>query len=289
MMQKSVKPNVRRHVKTGFTLIELLVVIAIIAILAAMLLPALSRAKLKAQAVQCMNNGRQLMLAWRQYVEDNSDGVPSAYGNPSVWIPDGTMSWTGNSQRDGVNQVNWDPTITIQKSLLWQYCGNNPGIWRCPGDSIYSCLVAFGPLKGQTMPRVRSMSMLSWFNGNDADIVGSNGQGFTIYKKMAGVVNPGPSMTILFVDERADSINDGEWCTSMNGWPDKPTSWIMIDFPASYHGGSGGVSFADGHSEIHPWKDPRTTPPVGRLAGLNVPSANNMDVYWMMERSTRKP
>ncbi len=75
----------------------------------------------------------------------------------------------------------------------------------------------------------------------------------------------------------------------MNGWPDQPNSWIMIDFPASYHNGSGGLSFADGHSEIHKWRDPRTIPPIGKLRGLNVPSPNNQDVYWMMERSTRKP
>ena len=90
--------------RRGFTLIELLVVIAIIAILAALLLPALGRAKLKAQSVQCMNNGRQMMLAWRLYVDDNSDYVPSAYGNPNDWIPRGDMSWTGNAIADGANR-----------------------------------------------------------------------------------------------------------------------------------------------------------------------------------------
>jgi prepilin-type processing-associated H-X9-DG protein len=145
------------------------------------------------------------------------------------------------------------------------------------------------PYKGQAVPRVRSVSMLSWLNGRDADDPGLGGAGWTKYKKMNEILRPGAAMTIVFLDERCDSINDGEWCTSMYGWPDQPNLWKMIDFPGSYHGGAGGLSFVDGHSEIHKWRDPRTTPPIGRLQGLNVPSQNNQDVYWLMEHSTRKP
>src|SRR5436853_3738407 len=111
-------PGLRKRGR-AFTLIELLVVIAIIAILASMLLPALGRAKLKAQAVQCMNNGKQMMLAWRYYNEDNSDKVPSAYGYPDVWIPSGDMSWSGNPRADGGNPFNWNIDVMIRKSPLW--------------------------------------------------------------------------------------------------------------------------------------------------------------------------
>ena len=280
--------NARRgestRVEPGFTLIELLVVIAIIAILAAMLLPALSRAKLKAQAVQCMNNGKQMMLGWRYFVDDNSDKVPSAWVNQDDWNPVGEMTFSGRPSTDGANPHNWDVN-DLKKSPLWPYCGKNPGIWRCPGDAPYTCIPSSAEYKGQSLPRVRSMSMLSWFNGADAQ---NFGPGFTVYKKIDQVLKPGPSKTIVFVDERCDSINDGEWCSGMSGWPDKPSQWNIVDVPGSYHGGSCGFAFCDGHSEIHKWKDPKTTPPIGK-GNPNIPEANSPDAYWIMDHSTRNP
>ena len=264
-----------------------MVVIAIIGILAALLLPALGRAKLKAQAVQCMNNGRQMMLSWRMYAEDNGEKVPSAWGNADAWLGDHSMSWTGDPVADGGNPSNWDINYDIAKSCLWPYCSKSPGIWKCPADTSVA-RATYGPFSGRTIARVRSGSMLSWFNGSDADHF-PGCSGYAKYGKLSEVNKPGPAMTFVFLDERFDSINDGEFCTSMSGYPDQPAQFYLIDFPASYHGGSGGFSFADGHSEIHKWKDSRTLPPLGSITKLKVPSPNSPDSYWLADHSTRLP
>ena len=109
-----------------------------------------------------------------------------------------------------------------------------------------------------------------------------------MYLKTSDFVDPGPSSTWVFIDEREDSINDGFWVTSMPGYPDAATTRI-IDYPASYHNGAGGISFADGHAEIKKWIDPRTVPALERngTIPLNVPSPNNKDVLWMQDRTTR--
>jgi prepilin-type N-terminal cleavage/methylation domain-containing protein len=272
--------------RSGFTLIELLVVIAIIAILAALLLPALGRAKAKAQGVQCMNNSRQMMLAWRFYSDDNADRVITAYGYTNSFWPVGDMSWTGNPTTDGQNPNNWNPDLTVKLSPLWQYCGNNAGIWRCPADSKYSCTAPSGnPYAGQSFPRVRSMSILSWFGGSDATGVG---QGFVVYNKTTDIIKPGPSMTFVLVDERADSINDGELYTNMQGYdPYQPSSWVIQDVPSNYHGGACGVAFADNHSEIHKWKDAVLN--AKWPFGYRTAAPNSQDAYWIMDHATRRP
>jgi type II secretory pathway pseudopilin PulG len=272
-------------------LIELLVVIAIIAILAALLLPALGNAKLKAQGIQCMNHHRQLALAWRMYTEDNNDRLLLA----SEGVREGRLIIGGERLPDPVwvmglmdfnpnNRANWDPTVNIMTSPLWPYCGKNLNIWKCPGDR------SFVTVAGEQKPRVRSMSMNFWFGGFGGSDGRLSGGGWRIYRKMGDLTDPGPSRTWLFLDMREDSIDIGNFATDMTGWSDQPASVGFYDLPGMYHHHACGFSFADGHSEIKRWRDSRTTPPLvrGGLIADGYKSPRNRDIIWLQERTTRK-
>ena len=269
----------------GFTLIELLVVIAIIAILAALLLPSLSRAKQKRQGVYCMNNHRQLCLAWRMYSDDNRDQLLFASENPGDPQTYG-MSWiTGTLDNNSANRSNWDPTQDITKSPMWKYCGNNLAIWKCPADFSYVVV------NGEQKPRVRSMSMNFYFGawgGTDMGMTPS----CILYRKTSELVRPGYSKVWVFLDMREDSIDMGNFATDMHGFSETSPAAIsygFYDLPGFYHAGSCGFSFADGHAEIHKWRDPRTTPPLKHNGQVNDGFASpfNQDVAWLQDHSTR--
>src|SRR5436309_14650003 len=148
----------------AFTLVELLVVIAIISILAGLLLPGLAKAKTKGQGIQCLNNHRQLMLAWRMYNEDNTDKLLYASYDPSDPKKDPYVWVLGLIDFDPANSSNWDVDRDIIKSPLWSYCGKSTGIWKCPADRS-TITPVFGAFKGRNVPRVRSMSMNLWVGG----------------------------------------------------------------------------------------------------------------------------
>ncbi len=275
----------RRKGIHGFTLVELLVVVAIIAILAAMLLPTLSKAKFKAQGVQCMSNHRQLCLAWRMYSDDNNERLLYASENPYD-PPTSAAAWvTGTMNFDPGNPVNWDPTLTIEKSPMWPYCGNSLTIWKCPSDHSYVVV------NGDSKPRVRSMSMnvfLGGWGGTDG-YWGPPFSDYHIYMKQSELFVPGPTKVFVFLDMREDSIDMGNFGTRMAGWPDQPDEYGFYDLPGFYHHFACGFSFADGHSEMKRWQDGRTTPPlvIGGLADDWFDSPGNPDVAWLQDKATR--
>src|SRR6266699_582330 len=278
-----------QRAERGFTLIELLVVIAIIAVLAPMLLPVLSKAKLKTQGIQCMNNHRQLCLAWRLYADDNRDALVYASDDGTA-NPLNQYAWNlSHMDFNPNNRANWDLTVDLMKRPLWPYSGKSAGIYRCPADH------SFVTVNGIQRPRVRTMSMNLYVGGFD----GTDGNwpfadAYCIYTKLnqisGGLPSPGAAKTWIFLDMREDRVNWGNFMVDMTGYPDQPSQYnFTTDLPGYYHHFACGFSFADGHSEIHRWRDPRTTPPLGSLSqsGNIISSPRNLDVAWLQDHSTR--
>ncbi len=261
---------------TGFTVMELLV--GVIGVVMALLLPAVARSKNRAQALYCLNNLRQIQTAWLFYTDDHQGWLPGVIGGSypggGRWVS-GWMDFSNSPDNTNILHL-----VHPDYSQLAPYLAS-AAAYHCPSDRSTVLLA------GRVHPRVRSVSMNCWMNYVGTESFGQDQ--FRVFRKLDDIQEPPPAKAWVVMDEREDSINDPLFRTNLK---DRGVLARIVDFPASYHGRSAGIAFADGHAEIKRWVDQRTTPPLRarQLLQLDVPSPDNVDVAWLQARSSsRRP
>jgi len=251
----------------AFTLIELLVVIAIIAILAALLLPALTKPKGKALSLTCANNLKQLSLAWTLYADDNADLLVNNHGVPETLAR--RQTWANNVQDWMASDDNTN-LVYLTEGKLGPFANRSTRIFKCPSDRE----------PAPNGPHIRSMSMNAMV-GNPGELTNRFNPLYTQFFRKAEV--PKPSGIFVFLDEHADTLNDGFFVNRLDDY-----EWGNL--PGSYHNGGGNFSFVDGHVESHHWQVPGTVRPVLRTRISLFPASPPDDFEWLkMRTSVKKP
>ncbi len=269
----------------GFTLIELLVVIALIAILAALLLPALNRARARAQGFQSVNNTRQLALAWMLYSDDHAGRLAYNLGGPAggkAAAPKTKLNWVNNNLDWEANNSDNTNTASLTEAALGPYASRVTSIYRCPADRVLSQVQQ----QAGWTARVRSYSMNAMI-GDAGELTeygfNQNNPNYVQFFRITDI--PLPSEIFVFVEEHPDSINDGYFINQfyVHHW---------IDLPASDHNGAAPFAFADGHAQLRRWVDASTKQPP-RPGAVEFPLAvgpqETTDLNWVMQRTSVKP
>jgi prepilin-type N-terminal cleavage/methylation domain-containing protein/prepilin-type processing-associated H-X9-DG protein len=272
-MKPETCPNHRAGARGAFTLIELLVVIAIIAILAGMLLPALSKAKSKTLGVRCMSNAKQLQTAWMLYTLDYNDEVALNTFDKNSWID---PAWILSADLRTLQLPEATNLAIISNGKLWKY-NTSYDIYKCPADPLWP---PFGKIKYK---RNRSFSIQGRMGGPQATFEACtpkavNGR-HKVFKKTSDIHNPFPDNAMVFVDESEYVIDDGYFIV------DAFAKDIWQNYPSSRHNGGGDMSFADGHAEVHRWQgsDTRGFKKTDGFAPATTPEGHR-DLNWVQRK-----
>ncbi|HEY5912111.1 MAG TPA: hypothetical protein VJA21_16025, partial [Verrucomicrobiae bacterium] len=264
---------------TGFTAIEFGAVIATLSLLALVLAPALARTQPIHSATQCVDNLRQIGLAWRMYAEDNGGNLVYNFRGAMAGKAPGSENWAGgwmdfasNSPDNTNSALLVDHERYPYSAFLGPYV-KSARSFKCPADRSTTMIT------GKLVPRVRSISMNNRVGEGGVSWISATA--FRLYTNCRDLSVPTPAELFLVLDEHPDTINDGVF------FADPDTAWTIIDYPAAYHNGGAGFAFADAHAEIHRWRDPRTMPVLapGQLLPLNVRMPGNPDVLWLQQHA----